>query len=474
MSDAFSAARLAQLEERWRKDPESRVFLQLAEEYRRGGMMSRAVETLEQGVARHPNQVSALVALGRCRLEVDDAPRAVEAFEQALTLDPAQLVANRMLVEAYLRTRQPAKAGERLAFYRLFNDSDPEIEGLERRIAAARPAPPRTRGGSATLFDLGRKTPAPRLELGPARARRAEPRAAEPFGRLHGDGAEARDRILAAIAAAGVFPVAVEPEPPVGDSWTPGPAALEIPETAWTPEAPEPAPAAAWWVGGEPAVPDAVEPAEPVEAAAALPAAPGPAPQPPWGTPPRPPEALFEARDEILHVVQAPFSPRTIGEEVEREMRAASEEGDGRQERQEIEEPFAEVREAGAAGPGVPPPVPAPRPPAPVPTAPEAPPSSGPTATLGELYLTQGYLDDAETEFRRVLEERPSDAAARAGLDEVARRRAAEDTASGWSVAASASAAAPRPLTGLTQRKIGTLRGYLDRLRRGRERAHVS
>ena len=115
MSDAFSAERLAQLEERWRREPESRIFLQLAEEYRRGGMMSRAVEALEQGVARHPNQVSALVALGRCRLEVDDAPRAVEAFETALTLDPAQLVANRMLVEAYLRTQQPAKARERLA-----------------------------------------------------------------------------------------------------------------------------------------------------------------------------------------------------------------------------------------------------------------------------------------------------------------------------------------------------------------------
>ena len=78
MSEAFSAERLAQLEERWRREPQSRVFLQVAEEYRRGGDLRRAVELLEQGLGKHPGYVSALVLLGRCRLEGGDPPAAIE------------------------------------------------------------------------------------------------------------------------------------------------------------------------------------------------------------------------------------------------------------------------------------------------------------------------------------------------------------------------------------------------------------
>ena len=104
MSEAFSAERLAQLEERWRREPLSRVFLQVAEEHRRGGDLRRAVEVLEQGLGKHPGYVSALVLLGRCRLEGGDPPAAIEALERAVVHDPAQLVANKLLVEAYLAT----------------------------------------------------------------------------------------------------------------------------------------------------------------------------------------------------------------------------------------------------------------------------------------------------------------------------------------------------------------------------------
>jgi hypothetical protein len=103
------------------------------------------------------------------------------------------------------------------------------------------------------------------------------------------------------------------------------------------------------------------------------------------------------------------------------------------------------------------------------PPAPEV--EVGPSSTLGELYLAQGHVDEAAAEFRRVLALRPDDAVARAGLDEIDRRRApVEETASGWREGAAPSA----PTGGLTQRKVATLRRYLDRLRRGRGRANVS
>jgi tetratricopeptide (TPR) repeat protein len=117
----------------------------------------------------------------------------------------------------------------------------------------------------------------------------------------------------------------------------------------------------------------------------------------------------------------------------------------------------------------------APESPAPTAAAPEP-----PSATLAGLYLEQGHLAEAEAEYRRVLSSQPDNEAALAGLRQVARRRASEDTISGWSAAEPAAPAPapapPRPhrAVGLTQRKVETLRDYLARIRRGRTRSHVS
>ena len=72
MPESFSEQQVAQLEERWRRDPGSRVFLQLAEELRRGGRLARAIEVLRAGLLHHPNYLSAQVALGRCLFERGD------------------------------------------------------------------------------------------------------------------------------------------------------------------------------------------------------------------------------------------------------------------------------------------------------------------------------------------------------------------------------------------------------------------
>lgn len=473
MSDAFSEERLAQLDERWRRDPSSRIFVQLAEEYRRGGRLIEAIGVLEQGLLAHPNYQSALVALGRCRLERGDPARAAEALEQAVVHDPSQLVANKLLVEAYLRTGRADRARERLDFYRLFNDRDTEIEALERRIAAAAaavpaaPAPEPPAPRPAAIFDLGRPAAVP-LDLPVPTPRRSAARPAAPFGALH-EPATARQRIARALAAGGVFPVSVAPPEPK-------PAAAE-PAAAW------PAPVA-----------------ESLAAALAAPVAVAPEPAPPWGVAPRSAALELEAREEV---VAAPFRPRDIGAEVERET---------------IEEPFDELYQAGSAAtllprplPEAPPPplpfvapadavapaavepevvfsepepivpepepaipelepvVPALEPEAALPAPTAAQPPATPSATLGDLFLAQGHLDEAEREFRAVLELRPGDAAARAGLAQVARRRPAPAPPEALP------AAAARPTgPGLTRRKIETLRNYLDRLRRASGGARVS
>ena len=85
---------------------------------------------------------------------------------------------------------------------------------------------------------------------------------------------------------------------------------------------------------------------------------------------------------------------------------------------------------------------------------------SGATATLGALYLAQGHLEEAEETFEKVLRRDWDDAEARAGLEEVARRRAASGDAR------------PTQLvpTGLSGRKIELLESYLGRIRRAVDR----
>src|SRR5262249_49843965 len=121
----------------------SRIFLQLAEEYRHLGRVKDALAVLEKGLVEHPGYLSALVAKGRCHLELGEGEPARIVLERVVKQDATQMVANKLLVRAYLETGEPGRARERLDLYTLLNDSDPEIEELRRRIKALdRPAPP--------------------------------------------------------------------------------------------------------------------------------------------------------------------------------------------------------------------------------------------------------------------------------------------------------------------------------------------
>jgi len=470
----LAEARLVQLEERWQRDPGSRIFLQLAEELRRVGRLPRAIEVLRQGLELHPGYPSAQVALGRCLLEAGETRQAAEILEAALAHDPTQLVATKLAVEAHLRNGESTEARARLELYRLFNDRDDEIAALEtrlrvlesgERVTAAAAAPAVDSGpGPDEPFGWPAAAPAPApLEFAPE-ARPSLVRDEMPFGRWSVAGSAAL--VAGACRREGIFPVAEAAAvalvaPPEVESWAPeatapfeGPAE-EAETPAGAPATAEPAaaeplsePAIAGALSSLPSI--AAAPAEapferipppampaPPEAAEVTPAARAAEPiAPPWAGASRVGEL---ERDEA--VFATPFSPREIGAEVERET---------------IEEPFDEVY----------------APPSPPPRLPE-PPAGAPaaTVTLGRLYLEQGHLDSAEETFRAVLATRPADAAALAGLRETELRRGAlaaeeaEETASGWG--RGDSGPGERAPGSLTERKIRALRGYLSRIRRG-------
>jgi tetratricopeptide (TPR) repeat protein len=440
MTDGAFPDRLAQLKSRWESDPSSRVFLQLAEEYRHQGRVKEALDVLDRGLREHPGYLSALVAKGRCHLELGEPEPARTALERVVKQDATQMVANKLLVRAYLDTGEPEKARERLYLYSLLTDSDPEIEELRRRLRAmeqppqASPtsdpfpdaAPPPRPSPGGDIFDLGLAAP-------PPAARRAEeedlfglnvppPAAAvatappeppepeetpEPVDVLFPGLAsrESRGRYLRALSSEGLFFLDLTP-PPVEPEPEPAPAP-EAAEVSW----------------------EAIEEVVPV-----IPVA-----EPAWREP-EPPAAFAEpewtAPEESLE--RSPEPPAVEEAPV-----------------------FAlEERTPWAVEPE------------PLTPEPATAATTAATATLGELYLRQGHHDEAEQIFREVLRREPENATAQQGLARLA------------PVPVPAPAAAGRPLEGrdllagyeprgegdAKARRVFLLNSYLKRLRRGGQR----
>ncbi len=142
MTDQPFPDRVTQLRRRWEADRTSRLFLQLAEEYRQLGRLRESVEVLDAGLVEHPGYLSALVAKGRCHLDLDEPQAAREALERVVRQDATQAVASKLLVRAYIGLGELARARERLSLYTLLHETDPDIAELRRRLEAPDLAPP--------------------------------------------------------------------------------------------------------------------------------------------------------------------------------------------------------------------------------------------------------------------------------------------------------------------------------------------
>jgi tetratricopeptide (TPR) repeat protein len=446
MTDGAFPDRLSQLRTRWEADPTSRIFLQLAEEYRHLGRVQDALAVLDKGLREHPGYLSALVAKGRCHLELGEGEAARSVLERVVKQDATQMVANKLLVRAYLETGDPAKARERLDLYSLLNDSDPEIEELRRRIKtmerpdeaappgpmddpfaldmpapAPRPAPQPT---EADIFDLGAgprpsrggdvfqlEEPAPAAPVASA-APEPEPEMEMEEAGADGDlfpglaSRESRRRYLEGLAAEGLF-------------------ALGPPEPAPAPAAPPPPPP-----------PPIEEPELEVEAA----------PEPEvlevedtsWLDEGAPPYAPISMEPEETPVFEEAAPPAPAAEDLWTEEAPAP-------------APAFDFAAAPAALPAEPP-------------APAA------TATLGELYLRQGHLAEAERIFREVLQREPANAAAHAGLErltEIQERQEREARPLDARQLLAGFRPAPEDVgeAGARARKVHLLSRYLERLR---------
>jgi len=142
MAELSPEARIRDLKRRLELDPSSRLFVTLAEEYRKTGRLADALSTLQKGLLAHPGYISAQVALGRAYLEAGQITESIATFSKVLANDPGNLVSAKSLADIYLSRGESLEAVKKYKLYRALSGDRKVDEIIERLQAELVPPPP--------------------------------------------------------------------------------------------------------------------------------------------------------------------------------------------------------------------------------------------------------------------------------------------------------------------------------------------
>jgi len=142
MADLAAEARIRDLKRRLELEPGSRLFVALAEDYRKTGRLADALSTLQKGLLAHPNYLSAHVALGRAYLEAGQITEAIATFSKVLAADPGNLVSAKSLADIYLSRGDSVESIKKYKLYRALSGDRGVDEIIERLEVELAPPPP--------------------------------------------------------------------------------------------------------------------------------------------------------------------------------------------------------------------------------------------------------------------------------------------------------------------------------------------
>lgn len=145
MAQPATTPKIEELRFRIKTDPKSRLFFPLAEELRKVGQSGEAEQVLRTGLAHHPTYLSAWVSLGRVLRDQKNDAAAIEPLSKALQLDPGNVVAARLLADAYLATGEKLEAIKKYKLVHALMPGDEELNAtiaqLERDLNPPAPSP---------------------------------------------------------------------------------------------------------------------------------------------------------------------------------------------------------------------------------------------------------------------------------------------------------------------------------------------
>jgi tetratricopeptide (TPR) repeat protein len=92
---------IERLKDKIEKDPYSKLFVPLAEEYKKANMYDEAIDVLAKGLEKQPGYLSARVSLGKIYIERGMLDKACSEFEKVIEAIPDNLYAHKKLAEIY-------------------------------------------------------------------------------------------------------------------------------------------------------------------------------------------------------------------------------------------------------------------------------------------------------------------------------------------------------------------------------------
>ncbi|OUR93066.1 hypothetical protein A9Q84_21420 [Halobacteriovorax marinus] len=106
------------------KDPSSRVFAPLAEYYRKNGLLTQAIDTLNQGIKLNPSYVLGHLGLGFCYFDNGDYKRSYDILRPLIDSNRDNIRMLRLFSEICLELKKSEEALENLKYLLFINPKD--------------------------------------------------------------------------------------------------------------------------------------------------------------------------------------------------------------------------------------------------------------------------------------------------------------------------------------------------------------
>ena len=163
---------IAKLTERISKDPKSKLFVPLAEEYKKAGDMEMSIHVLTEGLKTNPGYITARSFLGKLLFEKGDLPGAQKEFEEVAKAIPDNLMAQRKLGDIYILQNRPADALTHYKAVLSLNPKDQETASLVSDVEEGREIKARITGPKPQVQEeAAKKQEPPHVVATPAAAK---------------------------------------------------------------------------------------------------------------------------------------------------------------------------------------------------------------------------------------------------------------------------------------------------------------
>jgi hypothetical protein len=219
---------IIKLSEKLSKDPKSRLFVPLAEEYLKSGMTHEALIVLTDGLKIHPNFHTARSILGKVYIEMGQVAEARAEFEQVIKADPENLLAHRKLAKLYKEAGQTDKARNSCKAVLSSNPKDTEmkliLDELDRIEASKKQK-------TQEQMTVSAESESVKLPVEPTAHIQATPRSEAAVAEISPSPIEAPPPAEVSSAPVEVPPPVVEAPKIQGNVAAPEPAAVERKET---------------------------------------------------------------------------------------------------------------------------------------------------------------------------------------------------------------------------------------------------